>query len=62
MPVWFRPGLVQTGLSYNRDPQRRQDAGSKARLRSAGRGQEFVIDSTDTPEVAEWLHGLFESG
>lgn len=58
LPDAFFPGAGQLPLSYHHNPDRWRvddDAPGFCRLRSAARGQEFVLDLTQYPGVSEWL-------
>ena len=51
VPSWLR----DTGLTYHGDPTRWESNGI---LRSVARGQEFVADTTGSPEAARWLRSV----
>lgn len=63
LPSVFLPQAGQSPLSYHQNPDRWRhgDNPDTCRLRSAARGQEFVLDLDEYPGVAEWLAtpGLF---
>lgn len=59
LPGWMYPQSRRSSLSYHSDLNRWQKKGSHALLRSAARGQEFVLDLDDYPEGKEWLESLF---
>lgn len=54
LPSWFGPSSGRT-LSYHNDPRRWDEDGEAARLRSVGRGQEFVIDAGNNLEAVQWV-------
>jgi hypothetical protein len=58
LPAWFHPKGRRSALSYHGDPQRWTREGETVLLRAVGRGQEFVIDGTDYPEVVPWIAQL----
>jgi hypothetical protein len=45
LPSWFAPGPPRPPLGYHDDPARWQVDGDSVELRSAARGQEFVLDT-----------------
>ncbi|WP_029652371.1 hypothetical protein [Marinobacter daepoensis] len=58
LPAVFFPGPGKSPLSYHHNPGRWQvdnEAAGFCRLRSAARGQEFVLDLGQYPGVCEWL-------
>lgn len=54
LPSCFYPD-GKTPLSYHDDPRRWALGESGTKLRSAARGQEFVLDLDEYPDVVEWL-------
>ena len=58
LPSWMEPSSMTTALSYHRVPARWSTAGGITRLRSAARGQEFVVSTCDYPRAAGWLEAL----
>nr|WP_250808176.1 hypothetical protein [Neorhizobium tomejilense] len=54
MPEFFAPRDGRS-LSYHGDPARWSREGGKLRMRSVGRGQEFVIDVGDDSEAIAWV-------
>jgi hypothetical protein len=52
-PTGGRPAL-----SYHTQLKRWEQRADYVLLKSAGRGQEFVLDCDDYPEAAEWLANL----
>ena len=63
LPEAFFPSEGREPLSYHHNRDRWQRAGEgRCRLKSAARGQEFVLDLEHYPGVASWLAGLFASG
>ncbi len=59
LPAWFEPVGNRPPLTYHGDRNRWTRDGDRVRLRSVGRGQEFVLDASTYPEAAGWLAGLF---
>jgi len=45
-------------LTFNPRPEQWNRDGDRVRLRSAAKGQEFVLDSTDYPEAREWVASI----
>lgn len=58
LPVACFPGPEQTPLSYHHNRERWQRDGDHCRLRCAARGQEFVLDLAQYPNVLPWLWRL----
>lgn len=54
LPACFYPA-GRTPLTYHGDKSRWKLEGEKVLLRSVGRGQEFVLDCDEYPEVLDWL-------
>lgn len=59
LPQWFYPADGRPPLTYHGDPARWAVDEEYAYLRSAMRGQEFVLDTADYPESRDWLQRLF---
>src|SRR5690554_2793540 len=63
LPAGFMPGAGKMPLSYHHNPDRWRpdDSREYCRLKCAARGQEFVLDLAEYPEVSQWLltPGLF---
>jgi len=57
LPNWFMPN-GRPPLTYNPRPEQWNRDGDRVRLRSAAKGQEFVLDSTDYPEAREWVASI----
>ena len=56
LPAGFLPGAGRPPLSYHHNPDRWPDGPEGwCRLRSAARGQEFVLDLDAYPAVVDWL-------
>jgi hypothetical protein len=60
LPPWLHPAPDRPALSYHRSESRWSSRGGVTRLRSAARGQEFVIDADRYPEASPWLAALIE--
>ena len=60
LPKWFNPRGRDSALSYHRSPTRWEVLPEHVRLRTVGRGQEFVLDSSDYPESLDWIGSLLE--
>jgi hypothetical protein len=54
MPHGFLP-KGRAPLTYHPKPERWEDRGDEARLHVVGRGQEFVLDLEQYPELVEWI-------
>jgi hypothetical protein len=61
LPAWFYPEEGKHSLTYHSDLARWQRTKSNTRLRSAGRGQEFILDAEEYPEATDWLKSLLVS-
>jgi hypothetical protein len=59
VPVCFHPREGVAPLSYHSDARRWTRDGDHTVLRSVARGQEFVLDCGDYPEVPRWLVEIF---
>ncbi len=60
LPRWFEPRSGRPPLSYHGKAERWRRDGKHVRLRTVGRGQEFVLDTQHYPEAAPWLTSIFE--
>lgn len=60
LPGWLYPDNGRKPLTYHSAPARWQTCKGRTRLKSVGRGQEFVLDCSDYPETVEWVQNLFE--
>ena len=58
LPLWMHPEDRNSVLSYHSDHSRWQKEADHALLKSAARGQEFVLDLDDYPEGIDWVRGL----
>lgn len=58
LPRWFYPLADQPPLSYHTDHTRWLCDDDYAYLRSAMRGQEFVLDTQHYPEALAWVISL----
>ena len=58
LPVGFLP-RGRPALSDHRDPGRWSRSRGRARLRAVAKGQEFVLDLEQYPELLGWLSRLF---
>ncbi|MDX9745959.1 MAG: hypothetical protein WCX84_09135 [Syntrophales bacterium] len=58
LPGWFHPGGNRNPLTYHADLRRWQKRGDRTVLKSVARGQEFVLDCDDYPEVIHWACDL----
>jgi len=61
LPSWFHPAGRASSLSYHGTTTRWTKMGDHVHLQSVGRGQEFVLESTDYPEVVEWLVSILNA-
>jgi len=57
LPDWFMPN-GRSPLTYNPRPDQWQLAGGRVCLRSAAKGQEFILDGTSYPELEEWVASI----
>lgn len=60
LPAWFTPTLQRPTLGYHSDPARWQVIGDRVELRSAARGQEFILDTASYPEALPWVVDLLD--
>jgi hypothetical protein len=58
LPGWFYPTDSRTALGYHGDLRRWSRDGDCVHLRTVGRGQEFVLDGEQYPEVISWARSL----
>lgn len=58
LPSWMFPADGRSALSYHKNPKYWDQRVDYTLLKSAGRGQEFVLDCNDYPEAVEWLANL----
>ncbi len=59
LPEWFWPENRRSSLSFHADLGRWRKRSGGVELSSVARGQEFVLDGYDYPEVFGWLADLF---
>lgn len=62
LPQWFHPHGRESSLSYHGDPSRWSKEEDWVRLRSAYRGQDFVLDGDHYPESLSWAMDLIKKG
>ena len=55
LPAWMYPGTRKSALTYHANPKRWEMNEGYTRLKSVGRGQEFVLDCDKYPEAVKWL-------
>lgn len=60
LPAWLHPAGRGSCLSYHADLTRWLARDDSVLLRSAARGQEFVLDVDHYPEAIEWVSRLFQ--
>jgi hypothetical protein len=58
LPLWIYPQSGKKPLSYHSNMERWHNDGRHCLLKSAARGQEFVLDTKDYPEAVEWAGNL----
>lgn len=58
LPGWFMPQGTQAPLSYHPRPDQWQEDCEKVTLRSAAKGQEFVLDGAAYPQAESWVADL----
>lgn len=66
LPHFFYPQPGRTPLSYHSKLERwsmdlEQEAGDHCRLQCAARGQEFVLNADEYPEITPWIAGLIHA-
>jgi hypothetical protein len=62
LPRWFYPFTEsRTPLTYHGDTERWQLLEDSVLLRTAGRGQEFIIDCAEYPEAVSWARNIIVS-
>ncbi|MEZ6036512.1 MAG: hypothetical protein R3F29_03455 [Planctomycetota bacterium] len=59
LPAWFEPVEGRRPLGYHASVERWERVGEAVRLRTVGRGQEFVLDACEYPEAVGWVRGLW---
>jgi len=60
LPGWFALDGLRPPLGYHSDPARWTVDGDRVELRSAARGQEFVLDTASYPEAIPWAGDLLQ--
>ena len=58
LPSWFMPKNGREPLSYNPRPDQWETDASHVTLRSAAKGQEFILDGAAYPEAESWASDL----
>jgi hypothetical protein len=58
LPAWFYPAPGREPLGYHRSLDRWMPEDDRVRLRTVGRGQEFVLDANYYPEAIQWVQDL----
>jgi len=62
VPEWMAPRAGRPSLTYHGNPDKWSPTGNReVRLKSVGRGQEFVLDTSHYPEAADWLRTLLST-
>lgn len=61
LPGWIYPSEGKTSLSFHGDPSCWEAAGNYARLKTVGRGQEFVLDCNHYPEAQGWVRQIIHA-
>lgn len=62
LPQWFYPRNGCCPLTYHPDKKSFRRTGYRVRLKSAARGQEFVLDARDYPEALSWARRILLRG
>lgn len=62
LPDWFYPTGGKTPLGYHGDASRWSRDGDRVLLKTVGRGQEFVLDAEEYPEIVGWATELEMTG
>lgn len=57
LPAWFAPN-GRTPLTYHPNPTRWKPNGNDVNLHSAAKGQEFIINSEEYPELSDWVDNI----
>ncbi len=60
LPAWMYPMPGKTPMTYHASSAAWQSEDGYTLLRTAGRGQEFVLDCKEYPEAAEWAASIIE--
>lgn len=60
LPAWFMPKEGHAPVSYHPRPDQWHQNGNRVTLRSAAKGQEFVLDSAAYPEAETWVADLIQ--
>jgi hypothetical protein len=60
LPAWFMPKKGRAPLSYNPRPDQWETDSDHVVLRSAAKGQEFVLDAAEYPEAESWASELIQ--
>ncbi|MFD1217642.1 Nmad3 family putative nucleotide modification protein [Microbulbifer celer] len=60
LPVGLFPTSSATAMTYHQKLERWKKEGKYCRLKAAARGQEFVLDANQYPDVAPWIATLFD--
>lgn len=58
LPEWFFPKEGRRPLSYHGNMSRWRTSKNRAILNSVSRGQEFVLEGDDYPEITTWISDL----
>jgi hypothetical protein len=58
LPLCFYPKDITKALSYHQSPKFWDRRGNNVLLHTVGRGQEFVLDTSDCPGVVTWARDL----
>jgi hypothetical protein len=61
LPAWFFPNNGRRPLTYHSDLRRWRTTENGTELRTARRGQEFVLDCDEYPEALPWLSFLLNA-
>lgn len=62
LPAWFMPQGERPPLSYNGKLSQWTLRGDRCLLRSAAKGQEFVLHAEHYPQATQWLTALLAAG
>ncbi|MDZ7337684.1 MAG: hypothetical protein ONB30_04005 [candidate division KSB1 bacterium] len=61
LPAWLYPAQGREALSFHGNRSRWSLQGDRVILRTAARGQEFVLDADQYPEVLPWITTLIRA-
>lgn len=60
LPAWFFPSEDKPPLTYHSNMDRWELGNGSVTLKTVGRGQEFILDTTYYPDAHKWVNNLFD--